>query len=654
MGANASQLENLLGNPSNCHDTLNKRKNNAHFFQRSIKDFNALHSHAMEKESKDEFRNNEYFVCRKRPINSTELSNHEMDTVFCEQLLGSNILWNHKCGLRLDEKHMYIEHHGFQYDAVFNENDTTQVLYQQSIYSLTEKIIFHGGSACAVAFGATGSGKTYTMNEIALLVVGQCFDSGISHLLISCFEFSGEKVKDLQHQQLNSNADAGAPTISSSNASIDVLLREDESGNVVAVGARETCVQSVAEFKALHQQVINNRNTQATGVHDQSSRSHIMYKIELPKAVETPTAAWSLPTAGGVIYLTDLAGSEWSRDQEKHTCDRRDESKAINSSLLVFKRCLMSRMALSANSSRDAHLIQSSSGTGTIVDATKAPYRESKLTRMLKPCLMDLQCAIVVVATVSPTASDTEHTMNTLANTNKRSLEGVTTTVATEAAGELLLITNVPGIAHGKDHGQEYEGSLVETNVTDRGDMIKPEEARDCAAVGARGRSINVRDWNSSEVCVWFIEAVTQALQDLEEQHLPATTTTSQHDGTKACDESTWVCVKWSARQWVKLRSSTGDSIGLAFDTNAANALIVQKVLNRGYVTMCKRTNIIKPGYQLVQIQQVKFTSNDHRLVVSNELKKQLKVFKQAVVEWRKYDEMRPKYMTSDMEILRR
>lgn len=93
----------------------------------------------------------------------------------------------------------------------------------------------------------------------------------------------------------------------------------------------------------------------------------------------------------GKLGLVDLAGSERGSDTKQHNSQRRTESADINTSLLALKECIR------ALGQKSAHV----------------PYRGSKLTLILKDCFSP-DSKTTMVATVSPGASATDHSLNTL------------------------------------------------------------------------------------------------------------------------------------------------------------------------------------------------------------------------------------------------
>ena len=98
----------------------------------------------------------------------------------------------------------------------------------------------------------------------------------------------------------------------------------------------------------------------------------------------------------GKLSLVDLAGSERGDDTKSHNTQRRTESAEINTSLLALKECIRA--------------LDNQTKTGP----RHVPYRASKLTLLLKDCFTSSRAKTTMIATVSPSSSSADHTLNTL------------------------------------------------------------------------------------------------------------------------------------------------------------------------------------------------------------------------------------------------
>jgi len=126
----------------------------------------------------------------------------------------------------------------------------------------------------------------------------------------------------------------------------------------------------------------SRRASCATDANAASSRSH---------AVCTLTMSSSL----GKLMLVDCAGSVWKKDSINHTRERQHEGSEINSSLHALKECI--RYA-SVRQTVPSHVYRGSSLTKVLADSFRHADRSH----------------FSILCTVSPCASDTEHTLSTL------------------------------------------------------------------------------------------------------------------------------------------------------------------------------------------------------------------------------------------------
>ena len=118
-----------------------------------------------------------------------------------------------------------------------------------------------------------------------------------------------------------------------------------------------------------------------------------------------------------MLTLVDCAGTERKEDSALHDAARRKEAAEINQSLHALKQC-MRQWAL-AQQQQQQHDEQSSPDGGAAprrapAPAPHIPFRESALTRVLSGSFTRRDTLLTVVGTVSPSASDTEHTLSTL------------------------------------------------------------------------------------------------------------------------------------------------------------------------------------------------------------------------------------------------
>lgn len=328
-------------------------------------------------------------ICvRKRPANDKEREKLDHDSV---TVLNPTV-WVHSAKLRVDGITKYLDHTSFQLDYAFDETCDTQQLYLATARPLVEfSCQGTGGRATIFAYGQTGSGKTFTMSGIQDLLVHDLFgllseelteddDPNFCTLdncrvVLSFFEMYGGCIQDLLNERQR------------------LKILEDGKGEIIVNGLTEQQANDPVEMIDLLEQGNRARTTHTTEANDSSSRSHAICQIMLRDARNDKLR--------GKISLVDLAGSERGTDTKSHNAQRRAESADINTSLLALKECIRAL-------DRSASSGQTSSSTQHV------PYRGSKLTLILKDCFTSSKAMTTMIATVSPGASSTDHSLNTL------------------------------------------------------------------------------------------------------------------------------------------------------------------------------------------------------------------------------------------------
>ncbi|KAI9557590.1 hypothetical protein GHT06_017418 [Daphnia sinensis] len=295
--------------------------------------------------------------------------------------------------------------------------------------------LFDGYNACVLAYGQSGTGKTYTMMgtplELGLApklctaiferIASECGCSNVHlktkrpsfRIEISFMEIYNEKVRDLLDE--HSNRD-----------SVQLKIREHpQLGPYVQGLSRHTVEDAAAALELLKEGVLR-RSSAATHKNGHSSRSHAVFTVHC-------TAAWV--TGDGLpretvakLHLVDLAGSE------RASCNpvsrlRLKEGALINKSLASLGNvinALAEKTSLSKGSI--STLNTSSSSTSSInirsvqttpsasprrSQASFIPYRDSVLTWLLKDSLGG-NSKTFLVAAISPSTHAFKETLNTL------------------------------------------------------------------------------------------------------------------------------------------------------------------------------------------------------------------------------------------------
>ncbi|KAK4526977.1 hypothetical protein GAYE_SCF31G4898 [Galdieria yellowstonensis] len=374
-----SLLPKALGSEDNLDSVT--RKNSKHRHSCSVPNWKKVMNEMEQPNGTTEEVSSRIVVCvRKRPLSKKERSKNDADVISTV----NNTLQVFEPKLKVDLT-KYTEVHEFSFDKIFNEESNNMTVYK----SCAQPLVFAFFKGCKVtcfAYGQTGAGKTYTMmgtNEepgLYALALEDIFrlkaKPEYSHLgvYISFFEIYGAKLFDLLNGRKR------------------IECREDAKQRVRIIGLEQRFCTSVQDVFEILEQGAQARSTGSTGANADSSRSHAILQIVLKynedgmKNEEDPDYTF------GKLSFIDLAGSERAADTTHSDRQTRMEGAEINKSLLALKECIR---ALDQNQHH-------------------TPFRGSKLTLVLKDSFVSVDSRTVMIANVSPSASNCEHTLNTL------------------------------------------------------------------------------------------------------------------------------------------------------------------------------------------------------------------------------------------------
>lgn len=224
--------------------------------------------------------------------------------------------------------------------------------------------VLDGYNATVFAYGATGAGKTFTM-------IGTQNSPGVMvHTMEDIFTEMQSRNAELAYQLCISYLEVYNETIR------DLLvpdpkplnLREDTKGGMVISGLSEHTLMDAEQVFQLLADGNSRRSRSSTDANDESSRSHAVLQV-IVRHRDTWTSANEVMRTGK-LSLIDLAGSERAAES-KNKGKLQKEGANINRSLLALGNCIN---ALAK--SRTAKFV---------------PYRDSKLTRLLKDSLVSVQ-----------------------------------------------------------------------------------------------------------------------------------------------------------------------------------------------------------------------------------------------------------------------
>ncbi|KAJ2655677.1 hypothetical protein IWW48_005418 [Coemansia sp. RSA 1200] len=284
----------------------------------------------------------------------------------------------------------------FSFDACYGPDSQQQTIYGSDVRPLVETI-FTGMSATVFCYGVTGAGKTHTMEgseadpgiiprALAHVFKRKARDALDYDVRVSYYEIYKEAVFDL----------FGKPVESTGGSSSGLPIREDANRRIFVAGLTERRIQTFEQFETAFQKASGRRRTASTKLNDQSSRSHAILTVQVQWTDDiVNTADGKGKTWCGKLHLIDLAGSEDNRRTENGR-DRMAESSAINRSLFVLGQ------------------VVEALNTG----ASRVPYRDSKMTRILQDSLGG-ECLGMMIVNVAPGSKFLHDTHNTLSFATK-------------------------------------------------------------------------------------------------------------------------------------------------------------------------------------------------------------------------------------------
>lgn len=281
----------------------------------------------------------------------------------------------------------------YAFDFAFQPTATQQVIFEKTTAFLLEGVL-SGYNATVFAYGPTGAGKTYSMlgtpesPGLMLNSVSRLFDR-IEELKVekeytlklSYLEIYNEMIRDLL---------STAPEV--------LEIREDPAKGMLVAGMSEMVASSKEQVTSAIRLGNKRRTTEPTMANETSSRSHAVLQIVVEH--KDRAAGTEAEIAIGKLSLVDLAGSERASNTQNKG-QRLIEGANINRSLLALGNCI------------NALCESSEKGVKVFI-----PYRDSKLTRLLKDSLGG-NCRTVMLACISPHPASYEDTHNTLKYANR-------------------------------------------------------------------------------------------------------------------------------------------------------------------------------------------------------------------------------------------
>ncbi|KZT10226.1 P-loop containing nucleoside triphosphate hydrolase protein [Laetiporus sulphureus 93-53] len=255
-------------------------------------------------------------------------------------------------------------------DSVYTAMNVAQTVQQCLDFNRSELSV--------LAYGQTGTGKTYTTTALEERIISHICQGGALQactISVEAFEIRGLLAYDL----------LSTPSL----APIRILAAG--SGAVNYLGLTRHSVLSQEQLSELLSNAKELRLTRSTVKNSTSSRSHSIIRIHIESKEDGSKKS--------CIHIIDLAGSERSNILIQNDAERMKESIETNKSLAALKDCIRARLSSSGH----------------------VPWRGSRLTMVLKDIFDRSQdisdrttSKLMIVACVSPSPLDVEDTLNTL------------------------------------------------------------------------------------------------------------------------------------------------------------------------------------------------------------------------------------------------
>ncbi|KAK8311564.1 hypothetical protein V6Z12_D02G259200 [Gossypium hirsutum] len=267
----------------------------------------------------------------------------------------------------------------YTFDRVFRGDCSTKQVYEEGAKEIALSVV-NGINSSIFAYGQTSSGKTYTMNGITEYTVADIFDYINRHeerafvLKFSAIEIYNEAIRDL---------------LTSDNTQL--RLRDDPERGTIVEKVTEEPLKDWNHLKELLAICEAQRRIGETSLNERSSRSHQIIRLTIESSAREFLGKENSTSLAASVNFIDLAGSERA-SQALSTGTRLKEGCHINRSLLT-----LSTVVRKLSKGRQGHI----------------NYRDSKLTRLLQPCLGG-NARTAIICTLSPARSHVEQTRNTL------------------------------------------------------------------------------------------------------------------------------------------------------------------------------------------------------------------------------------------------
>ncbi|KPA79716.1 putative kinesin [Leptomonas pyrrhocoris] len=297
----------------------------------------------------------------------------------------------------------------YAFDRVYSAAATQEEVYERSARPAVLSVL-EGYNATLMAYGQTGTGKTYTMegftNEEERGIIPRAVEDVFAYIHEKRSASADTKFlvrasyMQIYNEVISDLLEAPNPSLGTRSS---LGVRHTPQRGVYVDGLSEWVVRTPEDVYGLIAKGTAQRATSATRLSELSSRSHAIFTIVV-EAMEGDEAS-PLAYRFGKLHIVDLAGSEKIR-LAGVTGQRLEETKSINKSLHELGNVIAALAAKSTAHGRRGGLPR------------HIPFRNSALTSALRDSLGG-NCKTTLIACISPALESYAESLSTLMFANR-------------------------------------------------------------------------------------------------------------------------------------------------------------------------------------------------------------------------------------------
>lgn len=287
-------------------------------------------------------------------------------------------------GLDVQSRRILLDSKVYDPDFTFGPTSTQDDVFQVC-HPILEAVKEGGLNGTIMVYGQTGTGKTFTM-----LGAGGGKDNGVAHKVIADM-LDYVTTKNLSGSQCS----LVMSMIEIYNERLTDMLSPQGNEEVTLINGfprftKKVVICSMEDANKTVAQGLSWRKTAPTMMNDRSSRSHVVFIIDVEEV-----NSYTQEAEVRHLFLVDLAGSE-SLKKSQAVGSVAGETGKINKSLLALKSVFLA-LSSTNEGNRPSHV----------------PYRDSRLTELLQDSIGG-GARTIMIACISSVGRDMEETKSTL------------------------------------------------------------------------------------------------------------------------------------------------------------------------------------------------------------------------------------------------